>query len=1085
MRFWLAAGVAVLSALAVAGASGGAQSATSAVPVAHPFIIGPPEVIVGEGDGFAQLTVKLSAPGLNTVSVSFRELNRTAIAGTVCDADYVENVGTLNFLPGETSKQVSVQILDCPSSPTTKGLKTFLFDLFQASETVAQNDTTVSIVDKRATVTTPQVFVRDAVVDEAAGEARIPVLLGGVDGQASAGTVTVDYVTSDGTAKAGSDYTASGTQTLTFLPGHVVQTIVVPLVVDDATAEPAEDFFINLGNATNSTIADGRARVVIGANGGPALAAPFISVQPDVVVGETDGYIDLAIGLSAPGLNAVAVRVRTLNVNAVGGVACDADYVNYSFTVVFLPGETTRIMRVPILNCPVVEGLETFTFDLFQEGSPVARRDAIVTIVDSTVSLTGLAVTPVNKTIAKGTSQQFTAIGTYSNFSILDLTTTAAWASGGSAAATVGFDGLAHAQSEGASSITATVGAFSDSTLLTVGPPVLAGISVTPAGATIVTAADQQFTATGTLTDRTTTDLTATANWSSATPTVATVAAGGLAHAIGVGTSLLSASFGGITGSTTLTVGKANQTITFAALADRTFGDADFALGATSTSNLTVGFNAAGSCTVSGTTVHITAAGSCTITASQTGNANYNAATSVPRTFQIAKADQPITVNTHAPATAAGGSSFFVSASAPGGSVTYSSSGACTNSGSSFSAASAGGTCTVKYDQAGNTNYNAASQVTESVTVTATSVPPTITFGSLASKTFGDADFSISASSTSGLAVSFAASGNCTVSGSTVHITGAGSCTVTASQGAATPVLRSFTIGKPSQTITFAALSSKTFGDANFDLAATASSGLAVSYTASGNCTVSGATVHLTAAGSCTITAAQAGDTNYSAASSVSRSFTIEANLTPPPPSACKTPKLTGQTLAAAKRAIASAGCNVGVVTYTYSTRKKGTVVSQSRSGTYIDIVISSGPVPKALAEAVITGRCNRITARLLLARFRLGDLGDPKLRDPVSQVLCGAFAGKGSRAMAVTLAIPACGRTGGWVVFRWNGRAWRVLLKRTGGADLAAVGTTIRETMFVFKSGDKHCSPTGGTRSRVWHWTGRRLLAGPWKRKR
>jgi hypothetical protein len=99
--------------------------------------------------------------------------------------------------------------------------------------------------------------------------------------------------------------------------------------------------------------------------------------------------------------------------------------------------------------------------------------------------------------------------------------------------------------------------------------------------------------------------------------------------------------------------------------------------------------------------------------------------------------------------------------------------------------------------------------------------------------------------------------------------------------------------------------------------------------------------------------------------------------------------------------------------------------------------------------------------------------------------VLCGAFAGKRSRAMAVTLAIPACGRTGGWVVFRWNGRAWKLLLRRTTGADLAAVGSTIRETMFVFKSGDTHCSPTGGTRSRLWHWNGRRLVAGAWKRAR
>jgi hypothetical protein len=76
-----------------------------------------------------------------------------------------------------------------------------------------------------------------------------------------------------------------------------------------------------------------------------------------------------------------------------------------------------------------------------------------------------------------------------------------------------------------------------------------------------------------------------------------------------------------------------------------------------------------------------------------------------------------------------------------------------------------------------------------------------ITFGPLPNKSPGDPDFSVSASSDSGLPVSFAASGPCTVSGTTVHITGAGSCTITASQAGdlvfkpATPVLQTFAIG--------------------------------------------------------------------------------------------------------------------------------------------------------------------------------------------------------------------------------------------------------------------------------------------------
>ena len=77
----------------------------------------------------------------------------------------------------------------------------------------------------------------------------------------------------------------------------------------------------------------------------------------------------------------------------------------------------------------------------------------------------------------------------------------------------------------------------------------------------------------------------------------------------------------------------------------------------------------------------------------------------------------------------------------------------------------------------------------------------TITFGPLPNMSPGDPDFNVSASSDSGLPVSFAASGPCTISGATVHITGAGSCTITASQAGdlvfkpATPVLQTFAIG--------------------------------------------------------------------------------------------------------------------------------------------------------------------------------------------------------------------------------------------------------------------------------------------------
>jgi hypothetical protein len=86
------------------------------------------------------------------------------------------------------------------------------------------------------------------------------------------------------------------------------------------------------------------------------------------------------------------------------------------------------------------------------------------------------------------------------------------------------------------------------------------------------------------------------------------------------------------------------------------------------------------------------------------------------------------------------------------------------------------------------------------------------------------------------------------------------------------------TVNKIEQTISFDSLSDRT-GNTDFTVSATATSGLSVSFSASGNCTVSDNTVTLSRSGSCTITASQVGDGEYNAAPDVSQSFTIEAPI--------------------------------------------------------------------------------------------------------------------------------------------------------------------------------------------------------------
>jgi hypothetical protein len=138
----------------------------------------------------------------------------------------------------------------------------------------------------------------------------------------------------------------------------------------------------------------------------------------------------------------------------------------------------------------------------------------------------------------------------------------------------------------------------------------------------------------------------------------------------------------------------------------------------------------------------------------------------------------------------------------------------------------------------------------------------------------------------------------------------------------------------------------------------------------------------------------------------------------------------------------------------------------------------SSAPAPVSPAA----GSCSKSEATRVVEQLHLGNANDPGVPNPVTQALCGPFFGPGSQAMAASLTIPSCGRTAAWVVFRRVGRNWQLVLSRNNGADLEAVGSGIRETMFVLRPGDAHCFPTGGTRSRTWRWNGTRFTASAWK---
>ncbi len=167
-------------------------------------------------------------------------------------------------------------------------------------------------------------------------------------------------------------------------------------------------------------------------------------------------------------------------------------------------------------------------------------------------------------------------------------------------------------------------------------------------------------------------------------------------------------------------------------------------------------------------------------------------------------------------------------------------------------------------------------------------VAQTITFANPGDQELPTGTVSLTATSDSGLTVSLASSTTsvCTVSGTTLTLKTEGTCTITASQAgsgdylAADDVVRSFTVSKASQTITFANPGSKALSVGSFTASSSADSGLTVSLASSTGsvCSMTGSTVGLLATGTCTLIASQAGNSNYNAATNVERSFSVTAS---------------------------------------------------------------------------------------------------------------------------------------------------------------------------------------------------------------
>jgi hypothetical protein len=193
-------------------------------------------------------------------------------------------------------------------------------------------------------------------VSEAAGSINIPVKRTGN----STGAVGVTYATSDATATAGSDYTATS-GTLSWADGDVTdKTINIP-ITDDSTYEGNETFNVTLSAPTGGAVLGTPSATTVTITDNDA--APAFSIN-DVAVSEpTSGTSIATFTITKTGATTLSASVDYSTQN--GTATAPADYVAISTTVLsFAPGETTKTFNVTVNSDALTEGNETFFVNL-------------------------------------------------------------------------------------------------------------------------------------------------------------------------------------------------------------------------------------------------------------------------------------------------------------------------------------------------------------------------------------------------------------------------------------------------------------------------------------------------------------------------------------------------------------------------------------------------------------------------------------------------------------------------------------------------------------------------------------------------
>jgi hemoglobin-like flavoprotein len=332
---------------------------------------------VSENAGSLAVTVTRISGTTGTVTVAYATANGVGSTGATFPADYTQTAGTLTFLDGETSKLITVPIIDDSVSESQKFFSLSLSNPTGGATLGIQTSIQIAIGDDDK----PTMSISDVQVTEGNSGTTDAVFTVSLQRPHYA-DAHVDFATLGGTAASGTDYQpASGT--LTFLKGETTKTITVT-VNGDTVKEPNETFNVKLSNNDELGIIKGQGTgTIIDDDAQPSISINDVS-QVEGNSGQTTFVFNAT--LSAASSQIITIAFAT----AAGTANGNDDYQTVSGTLTFNPGETSKSIAVAVNGDVVSEPDETFFVQLSNPvNASIAKAKGTGTITNDDASISG------------------------------------------------------------------------------------------------------------------------------------------------------------------------------------------------------------------------------------------------------------------------------------------------------------------------------------------------------------------------------------------------------------------------------------------------------------------------------------------------------------------------------------------------------------------------------------------------------------------------------------------------------------------------------------------------------------------------